>query len=208
MAAETFFVSTQLKEALGLTNVIHDRHEIVSALINYVKENDLIDEKNKMVYRTDATLEALMNGKNVTSAFSAIRDLGEHVEQVDDDDDTSQGEGQLEAQQQLETDEEEEEEGEEEEEEEQWHRELTVQNDQGKCLTLTCIRRNGESVLSINGVELYESEFEDYYARVVGNKPSGLTQGMDMCLGLIVVFTGLTVVSLWLSLLNQGLMRC
>lgn len=207
MTAETFFVSDDLKDALGLPNVLHERHEIVSALMQYVQEKNLIDPQNKIVYRTDAMLEALMNGKKVTSAFSAIRDFGEHIEAVNDDDtvsytedSSSQGEGQLE--------EHEHEEDEQEEEEEQWHRELTVQNDQGKCLTLTCIRRNGESILSLNGVELYESEFEDYYARVVGNKPYQLTQDIDVCLGLVLVMSGLTVLSLWISLVNQGLMRC
>ncbi len=203
MAADMFFVSDAVRSTFDFQSCLKSRHDLVSALMKYVQENSLIDSQNKMIYRTNEELQELMNGKKVTSAFSAIRDLHTHLtpfdmddtasgdEEEDDDDDTvSYSES-------------------EEEEDEQWHRELSVQNDKGEQLHLRCIRKDGESFLSINGFEVYESEFESYYERVVGNAPRAVGHGSGMLMGLFVVFAGMAVFSLWLQFVNQGLLpRC
>ena len=86
---------------------------------------------------------------------------------------------------------------------------MTVQNEKGECLTLTCVRKHGsEYILSINGFEVYESEFESYYERVVGDKPRKIIYGAEMLVGLFLAFGVFTVFSLWVSLVNQGLMHC
>lgn len=206
MATETFFISPMVQSTFGLSSYAQSRHDIVSGLMRYVKDHNLIDSQNKAIYHTDEILQTLMNGKKVTSAFSAIRDLGENICVTNNDDTESNSSSESDAVSNgLSGDEDG---GEQEEEGEQWHRELAVQNNKGEQLTLRCVRRDGESYLSINGFEVYESEFEDYYARVVGNSPKDIGHGAEMLVGLCVVFAGLGAFSLWLSLINQGLRHC
>ncbi len=191
-ATDMFRVSESLVLALDLDSRTQTRNQIVTAIMNYVKEHDLIDSQNKMVYRTDGLLTWLMNGKQITSAFSAIRDLEDHLEKLGDD----------------ETEEEEEEEEEEEQEEEeedkpQWYRELTLQNEDRKTLNFKFVRGHSQSVLTIQGFEMDHEEFMEYYVRLTGENPWDDTGAMNL-LWLFLVVGGLTMFSLWLSLYNQS----
>jgi hypothetical protein len=192
MANKLYDISNDLRISLSIPSKIVRGDEIVRALMEYVEEHNLIDPKNKMIYRSDGVLRYLMNWKQYTSAFSALRDLKHHLREVDQEEE-SQGEGQLASADA------------EEEDDLDWYRELTVQQPTGEFLTLKCNRKNGESVLSINGFEIYESEFEDYYSRVVGNNPTTIQS--DFLLGLALVMIALVASSLWIALVNQGLKK-
>jgi chromatin remodeling complex protein RSC6 len=209
MANTLYNVSHELVIALDLPSTTQTRQEIVKALMDYVKEHHLIDEQNKMVYHTDGLLEWLMDGKQSTSAFSAIRDLKDHLTEVDDDTVSYSEENE------DEEEEEENEEGENEEEEEEeqednnkenivWNRELTVQNEEGQQLVLGCTQVFlHEPIIHVNGFALKKSEFEEFYERVTGYEKK--ENGMEPCLWMTAWFGTLLVFSLWLSLFNQSL---
>lgn len=202
----TFHISQELMIALDLDSRNQTRAQIETALINYVTEHNLIDSENKMVYHTDGLLEWLMDGKKVTSAFSAFRDLKNHIfyesdanSEVYDVDESFQNE-------QVE-------ENHEEEEEETndilWHRELTVQNADGKTLNFKFIRTYRDATMSIHGFEMDHEEFMDYYVRLTGDNPwdDSFMNVLYLCISVGL----LTMFSLWLSLYNQssfGLIGC
>ncbi len=197
-----FRVSESLVLALDLESRTQTRNQIVTAIMNYVKEHNLIDSQNKMVYHTDGLLTWLMNGKQVTSAFSAIRDLEDHLEKLGDEQTEEQEE--WEEEEDSEHDEEDKEYSEHDEEDKpQWYRELTLQNQDGKTLDFKFVRGHSQSVLTIQGFEMDHEEFMEYYVRLTGENPWDDTGAMNL-LWLFLVVGGLTMFSLWLSLYNQS----
>lgn len=198
----TFQISQELMIALDLDSKIQTRAQIETAVIEYVKERNLIDSENKMVYHTDGLLEWLMDGKKVTSAFSAFRDLKDHIYNEIDASTESYEEDEQEDSSSTDIEEEEEEE-EEQEKSLVWHRELTVQNAEGKTLDFKFIRNHSSARMSIHGFEMEHEDFMDYYVRLTGENPWDDSSALNL-LWLFFCVGGLTMFSLWLSLYNQS----
>ncbi len=81
MSATHFDLSEELATFLDLDSKNVPRHEIVRKVCEYVKENQLVDDNNKIVYRCDNELHYFMK-KDTFAAFSIIRDLKDHLEEV------------------------------------------------------------------------------------------------------------------------------
>ena len=81
MSATHFNLSQELATFLDLESKNVPRHKIVRKVCEYVKENQLVDNDNKIVYRCDNELHHFMK-KDTFAAFSIIRDLKDHLEEV------------------------------------------------------------------------------------------------------------------------------
>ena len=76
-----FDLSEELATFLDLESKNVPRHQIVRKVCEYVRDNQLVDNDNKIVYRCDNELHQFMK-KDTFAAFSIIRDLHEHVTPV------------------------------------------------------------------------------------------------------------------------------
>lgn len=78
MSSLYFNISEELADFLGLETENVPRYEIVKKICEYVRDNQLVDDENKMVYHCDNELHYFMK-KDTFAAFSIIRDLKEHL---------------------------------------------------------------------------------------------------------------------------------
>lgn len=76
-----FDLSEELATFLDLESTNVPRHQIIRKVCEYVRNNQLVDDDNKIVYRCDNELHHFIK-KDTFAAFSIIRDLEEHVTPV------------------------------------------------------------------------------------------------------------------------------
>jgi hypothetical protein len=76
-----FDLSEELATFLDLDSKNVPRYQIIKKVCEYVRDNELVDNDNKIVYRCDNELHHFMK-KDTFAAFSIIRDLQEHLTTV------------------------------------------------------------------------------------------------------------------------------
>lgn len=200
----SYFVSAELSSFLGV-NVTETipRHEIEHKILSYAKDKNLVSQQNPMVIHTDEVLETLMNGKEVFNGFSIIPNLKHHLVAFADSDTISEQGDQMNSN--FPEEETSEESNEEEETQEVTVKRVVLCDPSGNEFTFESssydnIRIQRTFVMSNEEFrELTNSLVEPHYTM---NKEDNPYETITFLIMFLITFLSL---SLWLSILNNGL---
>ncbi len=190
----SYFVSAELSAFLGVpADQSLPRNEIEHKVLTYVKEQNLVKPENKIVFRTDAVLEELMNGKAVFSGFSIIPNLKHHLVATDESEESSQCDQLNETPEEEETTE---------------TRGVALRNPYGEELIFE--RGENNHICIQNRFVISNEEFRELVNTLCPEEPERVTidkedNPYEMIAFLLMFLITLLTFSLWVSIMNESL---